>query len=157
MRRLALLLPLILASCGDDPAPAPKKADARKSAPASVAPLPEKEREAAERKAESGRDAAETLRRYYAHIEARDYDAALAMRSDPREDRDRFVRNFAAYERYRVTVGTPTEPVAAEGGEFVEVPVMIYGTYKDGKSFGTSGSVSMRKPEGKDWQIYVGG
>jgi hypothetical protein len=156
MRRLAMLLPLILAACGDDPAPAPAETEKRREAPAAAPAVPEMERKAAEAKAESGRDAAEILRRYYAHIEAGDYDAALRMRSDPKEDRDRFVRNFAAYARYRVTVGTATEPVQSQGGAFVEVPVMIYGTYRNGKSFGTSGSVSMRKPEGGDWQVFVG-
>jgi hypothetical protein len=109
-------------------------------------------------------NAADTLKRYYAAIEAGDYDAAWARRSGPatEAERQRFAANFKAYERYRATVGTPSEPVEADGWAYVEVPVMIYGSYRGGKPFGSSGSVSLRRatsapagPRERSWQIYT--
>jgi hypothetical protein len=46
----------------------------------------------------------------------------------------------------------------------VEVPVMIYGQHKDGKPFGSAGSVSLRRsvaaPEAtareREWHIFTG-
>jgi hypothetical protein len=54
--------------------------------------------------------------------------------------------------------------VAAGGWSFVEVPVMITGTLKGGKGFGSTGSVSLRRAAGapeatpaqKEWHIYTG-
>jgi hypothetical protein len=104
------------------------------------------------------------LRRYYGHIEAGRYAEAWAMRGGKPEGGDAFARNFAAYQSYRVTVGEPSQPVAAGGWSFVEVPVMITGTLKGGKGFGSTGSVSLRRAAGapeatpaqKEWHIYTG-
>jgi hypothetical protein len=159
--RAALCLLILLAGCrAESPTPKPKaNARARASAPAEASPgasAPEALAEAS--------DAAATLRRYYAAIEARDYDTAWAMRSGPATDaeRQRFAANFKAYERYRATVGVSSEPVEAGGWAYVEVPVMIYGSYRGGKPFGSSGSVSLRRatsapaaPRERRWHIYT--
>ena len=114
---------------------------------------------------EGSGDAAATLRRYYRLIEAGDYEAAWEMRSGDRTGLDRFRANFAAYERYRATVGTPSEPVEAGGWVYVEVPVMITGRMRGGAPLGTAGSVSLRRaangndaaaPRERAWHIYTG-
>ena len=104
------------------------------------------------------------LRRYYRHIEAGRYADAWMMRGGAPEGREAFARNFAAYQSYHVTVGQPSEPVTAGGWSFVEVPVMITGTLKGGKGFGSAGSISLRRASGateataaqKNWHIYTG-
>jgi hypothetical protein len=156
----ALLLLLCLASCGgaepEAPAPKPK---ARVAAPAAPAPEPVP----AAVQAASG-DARAMLRRYYDHIEAGRYAEAWAMRGGKAEGSEAFARNFAAYQSYRVTVGEPSQPVSAGGWSFVEVPVMITGTLKTGKGFGSAGSISLRRAAGapgasaaqKEWHIYTG-
>ena len=96
---------------------------------------------------EDSGDAASTLKRYYARIEAGDYDAAWAMRSGEAAARRarRFADNFKAYESYRADVGVPSEPVQANGWAYVEVPVMIRGSFRGGKPFSSAGSVTMRR------------
>jgi hypothetical protein len=104
------------------------------------------------------------LRRYYGLIESGRYAEAWAMRSARRAGSAEFARNFAGYESYRVTVGTPTEPVEAGGWAFVEVPIMITGRMRGGEPFGSAGSVSMRRAAGapaasareRGWHIYTG-
>jgi hypothetical protein len=165
MRRLRLLLLLLpLSSCGGGDAPPPPpdekrqpKAWNRAAPPASVAPSPEAR--------QSAGDAAATLRRYYDHIEAGRYGDAWAMRGGGGEGAEAFARNFAAYERYRVTVGAASEPVEANGWSFVEVPIQIFGRMKGGEPFGSAGSVTMRRASGAEgtmarqraWHIYTGG
>ena len=87
------------------------------------------------------------------------------MRSGEKAGFERFRANFAAYERYRATVGTPGEPVSAGGWIYVEVPVMITGRMRGGKPFGSGGSVSLRRaapdneeagPRERGWHIYTG-
>jgi hypothetical protein len=156
----ALLLLLCLAGCGEaePPAPPPKqKPRAAQAAAPAPAPAPGATEEA-------GKSARAVLRRYYGHIEAGRYAEAWAMRGGKREGAEAFARNFAAYQSYRVTVGEPSEPVLAGGWSFVEVPVMITGTLKGGKGFGSTGSVSLRRASGapgasaaqKEWHIYTG-
>ena len=111
-----------------------------------------------------GRDAAAVLRLYYDHIEAGRIREAWAMRSASREGYDRFERNFAAYDRYKVSLGPATQPVAAGGWVYVEVPIQIFGTMKGGKGFGSVGNVTMRKAvdmpgataRERAWHIYTG-
>jgi hypothetical protein len=163
MKRTALtcllLLPL-LAGCGGD-SDAPRQPD--NLTRAAQPPMPELEPPAptAQDREDSG-DAAATLKTYYARIEAGDYDAAWAMRSGDRDEaaRRRFADNFRAYSSYHADVGTPSEPVPSNGFAYVEVPVMISGTFRGGKSFASAGSVTIRRATSGDgdrgWHIYPG-
>jgi len=160
--RAPILLPfLLLAACGDgsegpEQDRTPEKAARR--------PLPELDppAETAEDREDRG-DARTALQRYYALIEAGDYDSAWRMRSGEAGDeaRRRFADNFKAYADYQADVGTPSEPVEAKGFAYVEVPVMIRGSFRGGKPFSSAGSVTMRKaasgsPAGGGWRIFTG-
>lgn len=160
MKRTVLTCLLLLAACGRDPEEA-RQAD--NLAKAAQPPMPELEPPlpTAQDREDSG-DAATTLKRYYARIEAGDYDAAWAMRSGERSEgaRRRFAENFRAYRSYNADVGTPSEPVTADGFAYVEVPVMIRGTFRGGKPFASAGSVTVRRATTGDgdrgWHIYTG-
>jgi hypothetical protein len=114
--------------------------------------------------AEGARDAAGVLRRYYDLIEAGQYRSAWAMRGGKPADAAAFAANFAAYRRYKVTIGKPSDPVPQEGWLFVEVPIQIFGAMNNGAPFGSAGSVTLRRaqsiPEAtrrqRDWHIYTG-
>ncbi|HEY7810478.1 MAG TPA: hypothetical protein VIA98_08870 [Allosphingosinicella sp.] len=164
MRRLLPFVTLLaLAGCGRDE-PEPRRQTQAKSPsdkpPAAAVPQSRSEEEARE----TGRDAAAVLRRYYDHIEAGRYDDAWAMRGGEAEGAEAFVRNFAAYQSYKVTLGPASEPVSGNGWTFVDVPIMITGTMKGGKGFGSTGSVTLRRASGaagatsaqKNWHIYTG-
>lgn len=161
MLRLALLTVfLLLSACADEP-PRPQEVKERPKAPAPTAAPPQ---QSAAPGPEGGEDAASVLKRYYGLIEKGDFDGAWRMRIGRGPDRERFAANFAAYERYRATVGTPSRPVESGGWLYVEVPVMLDGAFKGGKSFGSAGSVSMRRAVAvpnataaqRQWHIYTG-
>jgi hypothetical protein len=167
MRRSLILLCLLAAACGRG-APASDSETDRAKATASNGPghaSADTPRATAAR-ADDGesKDAAAVLRRYYDHIEAGRYRDAWAMRSASDEGYARFERNFAAYDRYKVSLGPATRPVEAGGWTYVEVPIQILGTLKGGKGFGSVGSVSMRKAvdvpgataRQRAWHIYTG-
>jgi hypothetical protein len=161
MRQLLFLLLFLLAACGGE-RETPDQSRQREKAARPPMPELEPPAETAQDREDSG-DAAATLRRYYARIESGDYDAAWAMRSGETSDeaRRRFADNFKAYATYQADVGTPGEPVQGQGWSYVEVPVMIRGTFRGGKPFSSAGSVTVRKatsgPEAGDgWRIYTG-
>jgi hypothetical protein len=161
MRRLAFLALLLAASCQRQaPAPLPQKQSAPvpPAAPPAAPPQP---------KTQPGPDdtagAADLLRHYYALIEAGKYAEAWRMRSNGRGiDESQFADHFRAYESYRSQVGTPSEPVAAQGWIWVEVPVMTTGRFLGGKPFDSAGSVTLRRPAPntasaeRGWRIYTG-
>ena len=162
MRRLVLLfLCLAAAACGERDSPAQPEERSKvggmplpELAPPAAAPA----EEAPER--EGGEDAAAVLRLYYQRIGERKYDSAYQLREgEPSEaERARFAANFAAYGRYRATVGQASEPVDSGGYTYVEVPVMLYGAFRNGKPFASSGSVTLRRPaSGGPWRIFTGG
>jgi hypothetical protein len=156
IRALSLPALLILAACGNEAAaPAPKPGEPDIPAP-SAAPQPTpSEPDPAEQ--ESSADAAEVLRSYYAAIERGDFETAARLRSDEKTDPERLADNFKAYESYKVQVGRPSRPARSGEHLFVDVPVMITGSYKDGKTFGSGGRVTMRRPaEGGSWRVYTG-
>jgi hypothetical protein len=157
---LLLLLLLLLAACGsqqETPQQSPQREKAGRP------PMPELEppAESARDREDSG-DAAATLKLYYSRIRAGNYEGAWALRSGEAggEAERRFADNFRAYQSYEADVGTPSEPVQAGGWAYVEVPVMIRGTFRGGKPFTSAGSVTMRKatsgPSKGGWRIYTG-
>jgi hypothetical protein len=162
MRSLVpVALVILLAACGSEPE-TPQQTRQREKA--AQPPMPELDppAETAQDREDSG-DAAATLRLYYKRIEAGDYDAAWAMRSGEAGDeaKRRFADNFKAYAAYQADVGTPSEPVQAQGWSYVEVPVMIRGIFRGGKPFSSAGSVTVRKANsgpdaGGGWRIYTG-
>ncbi|HEX8481644.1 MAG TPA: hypothetical protein VF650_07070 [Allosphingosinicella sp.] len=159
MRFIALTLLLFVTACGD-PSETPRQSREREQA--ARPPLPELQppAETAQEREDRG-DAAATLKRYYARIGSGDYDAAWAMRSGDTGDeaRRRFADNFRAYQSYQADVGVPSEPVQANGWAYVEVPVMIRGTFRGGKAFASAGSVTLRRTTGGaggSWRIYTG-
>jgi hypothetical protein len=159
MNRTVLCCLLLLAGCGGE-RETPQQAQKREKA--AQPPMPELQPpvETARDREDRG-DAAATLKLYYARIGSGDYDSAWAMRSGEAGDeaRRRFADNFRAYETYQADVGTPSEPVEAKGWAYVEVPVMIRGTFKGGKPFSSAGSVTVRKATsgaGGGWRIYTG-
>jgi hypothetical protein len=162
MRIIALLLLLLLlplAACGREPE---VPAESQNRIEAAQPPMPELEPPVAtEEDREASGDAASALKLYYARIEAGDYDSAWAMRSGESGDsaRRRFADNFRAYQSYHADVGMPSEPVAAGGFSYVEVPVMIRGAFRGGKPFASAGSVTLRRAASggeRGWHIYTG-
>lgn len=146
-----LILPVLLAACGQRE----EKSETPAAKPASPAAPGEPVTEAQRHKAA---EAADALRHYYALIAAGEYDAAYRLRTPGRVDAERFAANFAAYERYSALVGTPTVPVRAGGFDWVQLPVMITGQFKGGKAFGSSGNVVVRRPvSGGEWQVVTDG
>jgi hypothetical protein len=150
MRSSAALLPLILlAACDGNPSgPAPAPGDKGRAGPAAAAGEPQVDRAA--------REAAGALRHYYGRIEAGDYAAAYRLRTPGGASFERFAANFRAYESYRTQLGAPAGPVAQDGFDYVEVPVMTTGRFVGGKPFGTSGRVMLRRArDGGDRHWYV--
>jgi hypothetical protein len=108
-----------------------------------------------------GQGAAEVVRGYYSLIEAEDYDEARRLREKPGgTDAAAFAANFERYAEHRATVGTPSE--AVEGGDwlYVEVPVQTYGRLRSGETFGSAGTISLRRRKSDpnaQWRIYTSG
>jgi hypothetical protein len=153
----ALIFCFAAASCGDAEIDAPPANEPAKhiQAPAQppARPLPEPAG------APTGQGAAEVVRTYYAFIEAGDYDQARRLR-DKRPDLAAFAASFERYLDYHATIGMPSE--IAEGGDwlYVEVPVQTYGRLKTGDTFGSVGTVSLRRSKaepGAAWRIYTSG
>jgi hypothetical protein len=152
---MRLLVPLALAAfalagCGRAPPP-PAHGRHVAGARATTQPAPDPAAQAA------GREAADFLRLYYGRIGAGDYRAAWRMRDGGGVDEARFAANFKAYRDYRALVGLPSLPAVGGGWIYIEVPVMITGTFVTGKPFGSAGRVTLkRSARGGGWTIYTG-
>lgn len=164
--RLLFALPVaaLLASCGQaEPQPESRTPTA---APRAEAPAPAPPKPGPPPPDASGTSSAEgavnTLRTYYTLIEAGRYDDAHALRWTKRPDAATFAANFARYAEYHARLGTPGGVLAAGGSFYVDVPVQIFGTLKSGASFGSAGTVTLRRaadgqgstPEQRRWRIY---
>lgn len=110
--------------------------------------------------------AADVVRRYYALIEEGRYAAAWRLRWDsddgPGNRAKAFINSFAQYRSYHATVGPPSEIEGAAGSLYAEIPVQLYGEYKDGRPFATAGTVTIRRVNDvpgstaaqRSWRVY---
>jgi hypothetical protein len=158
-----MLLSLALTACGrsDEPPPKqPQEPDRPPQAPTAPPSPPTVQDDPALRTAAGGSDAAQIVRRYYALIEKRNYGEAYALReaSETAPSLQAFAANFDRHAEFRVTVGTPSQPVQSGRWFYVEVPVVSYGRFKDGSPLASAGILTLRKPvRGDSWRIFTKG
>ena len=176
LRTLPLLL--MVAACGRGETPAANEAAAPTAA--AEAPAAPQANAAGQEEAvtpveetpsddRSGETAAQVLETYYALIDAGRFDEAWELRwpgaGNARMTKEEFAARFAPYAEYRATVGMPGTVSGAAGSLYVEVPVQIYGRMKDGKPFGSAGTVTLRRVNDvpgsteaeRRWRIYANG
>jgi hypothetical protein len=150
---------LLLAGCSDEPAAEAPEEESRlqvpapRSAPAAAEPAEPTE------PAPEATDAAEVLRLYYDHVQNRRYRQAHALReARTGDDVEAFAAHFDRFASHKATLGKPSDPVAAGEWLYVELPVQVYGTLKDGKPFGSAGTITLRRAkQGGPWRIYTKG
>jgi hypothetical protein len=158
-RLLSIGLACFATACGEAEPPPPKQ-QTEKAAPSpqkvEAAPPPAKAEQLPLPGDEAG--AADVLKRYFAAIEASDYEAARGLRDNSGREPSpqQFAANFDRYSEHRATVGTPSLVVEADGWQYVEVPVQRYGKFKDGKTFVNAGTVTLRRRKtGGAWRIFT--
>ncbi|HEY1606289.1 MAG TPA: hypothetical protein VGF77_11915 [Allosphingosinicella sp.] len=169
-RRLATLLALptllLAAACHREaPAPPPQKQATRQAENRTQPTAPQPETKSTPGDMADAAGATDALRHYYALIEAGHYADAWRLRGNARDrDEPRFAAHFKFYESYRSQIGAPSLPVASQGWIWVEIPVMTTGRLRGGKPFGSTGSVTLRRPapdtkapaNERGWRIYTG-
>jgi hypothetical protein len=86
---------------------------------------------------------------YYALVEAGRYGEAWRLWSDGGRASGRtqaaFAAGFAAYASYHAQIGGPGPIEGAAGSLYVEVPVVIYGAFRDGRPLHKSGKITLRR------------
>jgi hypothetical protein len=180
-----LLLASLTASCGrsdeqrvqpaaSDEAAVPRNADPAKAPAGAAASQQATETPPSGTSAEAATEtppistsaeaAADVLKTYYRLIEAGRYDEAWRLRWESEGgDATDFAAHFSDYAEYHATVGNPSEVQGAAGSSYVEVPVQLYGQMKGGESFGSAGTVTLRRVNDvpgataaqRRWRIYT--
>ncbi len=93
--------------------------------------------------------AADAVRAYYAAIEARDYPAAYRRWGDEGRSSGQtpgaFARGFANTAHVTVDVGTPGPMEGAAGSRYVEIPVTVRATTRDGRAQKFEGHYVLRR------------
>jgi membrane-bound inhibitor of C-type lysozyme len=99
--------------------------------------------------ATSAQGAANVVQTYYALIGEGKYGEAWRLWSDAGRASNRseaqFAQGFRAYRSYRAQIGGPGAVEGAAGSLYVEVPVVIYGRYADGRELHESGKATLRR------------
>jgi hypothetical protein len=107
----------------------------------------------------------DVVRRYYAAIQARDYDAAYALWGNGGEasgkSRRDFAAGFAETARVTVTIADSVSIGAAAGSQYATVPVRVDAVLRDGSEQHFTGSYILRRSmvdgataEQRRWTIY---
>jgi hypothetical protein len=166
------ILALLAASCGKAPVAVKQSEKARPvkvsvpEKPAAAAPEDRMRVSEAPFGEASAQGAANVVQTYYALIAEGRYDQAWRLRweSDdaPASRAADFAKSFDQYREYHATVGAPSLIQGAAGSFYVEVPVQTYGVRRDGRPFGSAGTVTLRRAgdvagasaEQRKWRIH---
>jgi hypothetical protein len=92
----------------------------------------------------SAQGGADVVQTYFALVEAGRYAEAWKLRGDAADERA-FAKSFAAYDSYHALVGAPGRIEGAAGSLYLEVPVQVYGRWKDGREIHQSGVAVLRR------------
>jgi hypothetical protein len=106
------------------------------------------------------------LRRYYAAINAHDYDAAYALWGQSgkasRQSPVQFAAGFAQTASVRVTIADSAHIEGAAGSQYATIPVSVYATLRDGHTQHFTGTYTLRRAmvtgaseADRRWHIYV--
>lgn len=109
-------------------------------------------------------DAVQSIQRYYDAIKARDYASAYALWSDggraSGQSPEQFAAGFADTADVMVSLDTPSRVEGAMGSRYLEVPVAVEATSRDGKVRRFVGAYTLRRstvdgatPEQRAWRI----
>ncbi|RIA37654.1 hypothetical protein DFR49_3541 [Hephaestia caeni] len=149
------------------PVPAPSPA-ANPPAPGEPGGLPDDRTPVSEAPftPESAQGAANVVQTYYALLEQGKYREAWQLWSEGGKasgmSAEAFAAAFGKYKDYHANIGAPGRVDAGAGQRYVEVPVQVYGTLKDGEQpFNRRGSVTLHRTaeipgataEDKSWHI----
>lgn len=92
--------------------------------------------------------AEDTVRRYYAAINAKDYAAAYALWSNggaaSRQTFDAFAGGYANTTTVQATVGKAFDPEGAAGSRYIQVPIELASRRSDGSTRHYRGSFTLR-------------
>jgi hypothetical protein len=181
MRRssiLALVLPLLLAGCGEPEAqntaavvPGATPAVAPQPLPDGFPPAPGQPgalpvggvfQASAPVDPKSADGAAEAVQRYFALIGEKKFDEARQLVGPTPPDLKTFERRMSFYPIYRARVGKPGQMEGAAGSSYVEVPIQTYGRNAAGELFNRRETVQLKRvndvpgatPEQLSWRIY---
>ena len=94
--------------------------------------------------ATSAQGGADVVQTYFALVEAARYAEAWKLRRGA-ERESAFARSFAAYDSYHGLVGAPGRIEGAAGSLYLEVPVQIYGRWKDGREMHQGGVAILQR------------
>lgn len=99
--------------------------------------------------ATSAQGAANVMQTYYALIGEGKYGEAWRLWSDggkaSNQTEAAFAQSFKAYRSYHAQTGGPGPVEGAAGSLYVEVPIVIYGRYADGRELHQSGKATLRR------------
>lgn len=126
--------------------------------------LPEMSEEGAAASEPTPDDAVAVIRSYYEAINSGDFDRAYALWSDggrsSGKSPQQFATGFADTTGVSVEMQTPGNVDAAAGSRYIEVPVTITATHRDGSQHRFAGKYVLRRavvdgatPEQRQWRI----
>ncbi len=150
---------LAIAACGDRPA----RVGPNDSAGTSVKPSQPAVKDTLA--SDTSVTPAQLVRRYYAAIQARDYDAAYALWGQSGQasgkSRGDFAEGFAETTQVRPTVSDSVRMEGAAGSQYATVPVVVDATLRNGTRQHFEGTYTLRRamvdgatPEQRRWHIY---
>ena len=114
----------------------------------------------------SGQGAGQVLQSYAALLEQGRFDEAWRLWTGDGAgsglSRPGFEQAYSKYAEIHAEIGAPGPVEGAAGSAYVEIPVRFYGRRKDGPSFNSPGSVTLRRAndvpgstaEQRRWHIY---
>jgi hypothetical protein len=165
MRKGALLLLFLVCSqsCRQDKPPDPQRTEDPQARPGGVAPTPSGNTSLSDALGPVG--AVAVVQRYYEAIQRRDFQQAYRLWEGEGEASSQtfedFAAGFAETASVDIEIGSPGRIEGAAGSRYIEIPVHLEATTKDGQAQSFRGKYVLRRSvidgasaEQRAWRIY---